>query len=229
MNGSYAGNDPIGKLVHDFKSEKSADMFYEELSKGVKHFKETEGGRKANNFNRDRGEIKMNKTNHLPLYGVGPVIVWGQFVFTAISILLTCILDLKVPTIDVINLLFKAIGILLIAYGLYLDISAKLKSKIFKSVAENKLITDGVYGIVRNPVYSGALLACTGAVLIANNPILLIVPVICWLYMTLFLINTEEKWLKELYGQEYVSYCQKVNRCIPWFPKKVKTWHTVSW
>lgn len=47
VNGSYAGNDPIGKLVHDFRSEKSEDMFYEELSKGVKHFKETEGGRKA--------------------------------------------------------------------------------------------------------------------------------------------------------------------------------------
>jgi len=162
----------------------------------------------------------MNKTNHLPLYGVGPVIVWGQFIFTTISVLLTCIFDFKFPTVAVINLLFKAIGILLIAYGLYLDISAKLKSKIFKSVAENKLITDGVYGIVRNPVYSGALLACTGAVLIANNLILLMVPVICWLYMTLFLINTEEKWLKELYGKEYVSYCRKVNRCIPWFPKK---------
>lgn len=47
VNGSYVGNGPIGKLVHDFRSEKSADMFYEELSKGVKHFKETEGGRKA--------------------------------------------------------------------------------------------------------------------------------------------------------------------------------------
>lgn len=162
----------------------------------------------------------MRKTNHLPLYGVGPIIVWGQFIFTAISIILTCRFDFRFPTIHVINLLFKAIGILLIAYGLYLDVSAKLKSKIFESVAENKLITDGVYGIVRNPVYSGALLACTGVVLLANNLILLLVPVICWLYMTLFLINTEEKWLKELYGQEYVSYCQKVNRCIPWFPKK---------
>jgi len=162
----------------------------------------------------------MSKTNHLPLYGVGPIIVWGQFIFTAISVILTCIFDFKFPTVDVINLLFRVIGILLIAYGLYLDVSAKLKSKIFESVEENKLITDGVYGIVRNPVYSGALFACTGAVLIANNLILLIVPVICWLYMTFFLINTEEKWLKELYRQEYVSYCQKVNRCIPWFPKK---------
>ncbi len=156
----------------------------------------------------------------MPLYGVGPVIVWGQIAFTAASVLLTERYDFKFPAPRAIDLLFKAAGVLLIGSGLYLDLSAKLKSKIFKKVEENKLITDGVYGIVRNPVYSGALLACTGAVLIANNLILLIVPVICWLYMTIFLIKTEEKWLKELYGQEYVSYCQKVNRCIPWFPKK---------
>lgn len=162
----------------------------------------------------------MSKKNHLPLYGVGPIIVYGQFIFTAMSIILTYIFDLKFPAISVLNIIFKVIGILLIAFGLCLDLSAKFKSKIFKNVEDNKLITDGVYSIVRNPVYSCALLVCTGAVLVVNNLILLIVPVICWLYMTLFLIKTEEIWLKELYGQEYVSYCKKVNRCIPWFPKK---------
>lgn len=162
----------------------------------------------------------MNRENHLPLYGVGPIIVYGQFVFTAISIMLTYIFELGFLTISAFNILFRGIGILLIVSGIYLNLSAKLKSKLFKNVEDNKLITDGVYSIVRNPVYSGALLVCTGAVLIANNLILLIVPVICWLYMTLFLMKTEEKWLEELYGQEYVSYCKRVNRCIPWFPKQ---------
>lgn len=131
----------------------------------------------------------MSKKNHLPLYGVGPVIVYGQFIFTAISIIVAYIFDFKFPAVNVLAIIFKVIGILLIAFGLYLDLSAKLKSKLFKNVEENKLITDGVYSIVRNPVYSGALLACIGVVLIANNLILLIVPVICCLYMTLFLIK----------------------------------------
>lgn len=39
-------------------------------------------------------------------------------------------------------------------------------------------------------------------------------------YMTVFLINTEEKWLRKQYGQEYENYCKKVNRCIPWFSKE---------
>jgi hypothetical protein len=43
INGSYVGDDSIGKLIHDFKCKKSKDMYYAELADGVKHFKE-EGG-----------------------------------------------------------------------------------------------------------------------------------------------------------------------------------------
>jgi hypothetical protein len=46
VNGSYKGDDSIGKLIHDFGCKKSEEMFYPELAVGVKHFKETEGGRK---------------------------------------------------------------------------------------------------------------------------------------------------------------------------------------
>lgn len=46
VNGSYAGEDAIGKLMHDFGCKESKDIYYSELAKGVKHFKEEEGGRK---------------------------------------------------------------------------------------------------------------------------------------------------------------------------------------
>ena len=45
VNGSYKDdNDPVGKLMHDFRCVNSVDMFYPALSKQVKYFKETEGG-----------------------------------------------------------------------------------------------------------------------------------------------------------------------------------------
>ena len=155
--------------------------------------------------------------NHLPLVGVGPAIVFGQFGFTGISISLTYIFDVSFARVNVLRTPFLVIGIMLICLGVYLDLSAKLKSKMFQNVKENRLITDGVYAYTRNPVYSGAWLVCVGAVFIVNNLLLFIVPVICWAYMTFFLISTEEKWLKGLYGQEYIDYCKRVNRCIPWF------------
>jgi len=45
VNGGYKGNDAIGKLMHDFGCKESKDMYYPELAKGVRHFKE-EGGRR---------------------------------------------------------------------------------------------------------------------------------------------------------------------------------------
>ena len=36
-----------------------------------------------------------NIKEHLPLFGVGPIIVYGQLVFTAISIILTIFFDIK--------------------------------------------------------------------------------------------------------------------------------------
>lgn len=40
VNGSYQGEDAIGKLMHDFGCKESKDIYYPELAKGVKHFKE---------------------------------------------------------------------------------------------------------------------------------------------------------------------------------------------
>lgn len=44
VNGSYKGDDAVGRLMHDFGCKESKDMYYPELAKGLKHFKE-EGGR----------------------------------------------------------------------------------------------------------------------------------------------------------------------------------------
>ena len=48
VNGSYKDdNDPVGRLMHDFRCLSSADMFYPLLAREVEYFKETEGGREV--------------------------------------------------------------------------------------------------------------------------------------------------------------------------------------
>ena len=34
--------------------------------------------------------------------------------------------------------------------------------------------------------------------------------------LTIILINTEEKWLLDVYGEPYAQYKNNVNRLIPW-------------
>ena len=148
------------------------------------------------------------------------MIIAVQVLITAIGIIASYRGYFAAGKIELLNIPLKIAGIGLMVFGFFLNYSAKRKSKLFEMVAENKLITTGVYSIVRNPVYSAALLACTGAVCISNNLVLFLISVICWIYMTIFLKLTEEKWLTDLYGQEYIEYCKKVNRCIPWFPKR---------
>lgn len=46
VNGSYKGEGKIAQLIEDFHQRESEDMHYKALADGVRHFKETEEGRK---------------------------------------------------------------------------------------------------------------------------------------------------------------------------------------
>ena len=77
----------------------------------------------------------MNNNNkHLPLFGVGPVIVYGQVLITAIAIWLTYVFDVGFASFDILRIPFLVVGILLIIFGFYLDLSANFLKGVFRSV-----------------------------------------------------------------------------------------------
>ena len=111
-------------------------------------------------------------------------------------------------------------GGLLILMGGGVWFTGALRSDMDTSITENKLQTKGIYSWVRNPMYSGCWMMIVGTTFMWHNAWTLVLPLIDWAIMTIALINTEEKWLLDLYGKEYAEYKKRVNRCIPWFPKK---------
>lgn len=153
---------------------------------------------------------------HLPVYGVGPFYGVGIIAATAGGILLSRSGPLAAGRIPVLRLPFFIAGLALLALGFV--VWAKAAFRIDKYITANRLCTDGIYAFVRNPCYSGILLMCTGALLLANDLFLLPLPFVYWLVLTVLMKHTEEKWLYDLYGQEYLDYCKRVNRCIPWPP-----------
>ena len=178
--------------------------------------------------------MKQSQKIHLPVMGVGPVYVVSIVIVTIIAILfgrttgniadqsasqvftLTDVFPPHTP----LSVFLAILGILVILLGLIIYIHA-IKIKITKAIKENRLLTTGVYSIARNPIYSAWLLLCTGALLCSGSLILaLLFFLIFWLYLTILMKHTEEKWLTKLYGAPYIEYCKKVNRCLPWFPKK---------
>ena len=159
--------------------------------------------------------------NHLPVYGVGPF--YGTFIIalTVLGIILSRIELLSRGDINQCQILFIIIGIFFVITGLLIWFPAAFGSrKIDNYIVKNNLCTDGIYGIVRNPCYSGIMFACTGVLIIAHNLFLLVLPFIYWLTMTILMKETEEIWLSNMYGQNYVNYCKRVNRCIPWFSRE---------
>lgn len=164
----------------------------------------------------------VSKQEHLPMIGVGPIIVIPQLIITAVAILMSEMGKIYSRQIEGLKIPFVIIGMALIILGAWMWFSSNFVSKIDVYIKENNLVTTGVYAMVRNPIYSAFFLVCIGVIFIESNISLFVLPVIYYVYMTVFLVKTEEKWLRKLYGQEYEEYCRNVNRCIPWIHLKKK-------
>ena len=158
---------------------------------------------------------------HLPILGVGPLYVVTIILTTIISITLSATGIIPVITFANFQWIFILIGILCFIIGITLWLKAVIIDRLDAHIIKNELVTTGVYAYVRNPVYSAFMFVCTGVLLIYGNLVLLVLPIIYWGFMTVLMKLTEEKWLEDLYGKEYVQYRQRVNRCIPWKRKEV--------
>jgi len=159
--------------------------------------------------------LKKENKKHLPLFGVGPIYVGLILILTIVFIILSVKEIIPYYQLSFLRIPFIIIGVLLIILGIYIWIQGAIKSKIDDNILKNKLVTTGIYSYTRNPLYTSFIFIFTGILFIMNNLWLLILPFIYWLLLTIFMINTEEKWLLNLYGKEYKDYCERVNRCIP--------------
>ena len=158
---------------------------------------------------------------HLPILGVGPLYVVTIILMTIISITLSATGIIPVITFANFQWIFILIGILCFIIGITLWLKAVIIDRLDTHIIKNELVTTGVYAYVRNPVYSAFMFVCTGVLLIYGNLVLLVLPIIYWGFMTVLMKLTEEKWLEDLYGKEYIQYRQRVNRCIPWKGKEL--------
>ncbi len=154
----------------------------------------------------------------LPLFGIGPYMIFGMGAANLMGIILFGYIFrigiLKSPWI----MIFRIVGTILIISGIFIWFIGAVRSDMDDHIESNKLKTNGIYAWVRNPMYSGWWIAFTGITFMWHNIWMLVLPVINWIIMTITLINSEEKWLSDLYGAEYETYKTKVNRCIPWKP-----------
>lgn len=160
------------------------------------------------------------KKDHLLVLGVGPAYVITITVLTVACITLSKLGILPYLRIRATIAVMHSVGTAFLIVGIWLWVSAAIKEKIREKIIANQLVTSGVYALVRNPIYSAFAFVMSAAALISSNLYLIPLPLVFWLLLTVMVQATEEKWLLAQFGDEYKEYCKRVNRCIPWFPKR---------
>jgi len=115
--------------------------------------------------------------------------------------------------------LVTIVGALLIVAAAVFLVAAFRKIGVIPSEipegARKGLITTGIYGIVRNPIYTANVAMALGLALVFRGLYgLVYVPVVCILFALITIF--EEKDLLQIYGDQYMQYMKKVPyRFIP--------------
>jgi protein-S-isoprenylcysteine O-methyltransferase Ste14 len=78
----------------------------------------------------------------------------------------------------------------------------------------SSLVTDGVFGISRNPIYVGDLFILAALVVWLGNLLNIVLLVVFAWYITTFQIQPEERALSALFKEQYSSYCSRVRRWL---------------
>ncbi|MDQ3284095.1 MAG: isoprenylcysteine carboxylmethyltransferase family protein [Acidobacteriota bacterium] len=80
---------------------------------------------------------------------------------------------------------------------------------------DHRIISHGIYSIVRHPSYSGAVLSFAGFGIALRNWASLVILTLGALFAFSYRIAIEERALVEAFGEEYRAYAKKTKRLIP--------------
>lgn len=81
---------------------------------------------------------------------------------------------------------------------------------------QTELVTEGIYGISRNPAFLGFDLVYIGILLMFFNLGLFLISAFAILMLHFQIVNVEEDFLISAFGEKYVDYKKRVHRYIGW-------------
>lgn len=88
-----------------------------------------------------------------------------------------------------------------------------------KRVYAADLVTEGLFGVSRNPLYLGNLLICVGMFLMHGNPYVFLFGTAVYVFVYVCIVEAEEAYLGEKFGPAYRAYAADVPRWIPKFSR----------
>jgi protein-S-isoprenylcysteine O-methyltransferase Ste14 len=84
-----------------------------------------------------------------------------------------------------------------------------------KKVYAEDLVTEGMFGICRNPLYVGNLLIYSAVFLMHGDPWVVSIGIASFLFIYQCIVYAEEDYLQRKFGDGYKAYCADVPRWLP--------------
>ena len=130
-----------------------------------------------------------------------------------------CILNTYYPIKKILIYPWNLLGIIFILNGILIIFTSIFQLKKAKTTISptelaltSSLVTSGIFQYTRNPIYLGFLVILFGISFILENLSPWIIPFVFYIYITIFQIKPEEKFLYSKFGELYSEYKKKVPR-----------------
>jgi protein-S-isoprenylcysteine O-methyltransferase Ste14 len=140
-------------------------------------------------------------------------------VWVALQLIIMALIVLS-PKVEaiVLPLWLRVVGVVVILCGGLLGTFGVLSlgsnlTPFPKPKAGGYLVSNGVYGLVRHPIYSGLILGSLGWALLTDTLLGVVLAIVLFLFFDLK-SRREERWLVESYP-DYSAYQKKVKKLVP--------------
>lgn len=136
-----------------------------------------------------------------------------------IHIIFAYVLSWLIPLPLTVPPVFQMVGFMLVIVGFLLGVAALIAFRRAGTTLQPRglvahLVTSGIYGFTRNPVYLGFLLIVIGISLDSGSFWgILLAPVLIILFNQL-VIRPEEDYLASRFGEQFSQYKEKVRRWL---------------
>lgn len=123
---------------------------------------------------------------------------------------------LPIPVLEKALLKYTGIALCVITFGWVVLAQNDMKKSWrigIDSGEKTELVTRGLFGISRNPIFFGMLLALLGLFLMTPNAIALVLLVAGYILIQIQ-VRLEEEYLYQQHGQAYLSYKARVRRFL---------------
>ncbi len=159
----------------------------------------------------ERKRDLASSTRGIVLQGLAYALVWAvpRRMFTSI-----------VPMGKPVEIALDCVTVFLAIGSVWMVLAAvralgKQWAVVARVVEGHKLVTEGPYRLVRNPIYTGMLGMMLATGLAISDWIALVAAVLLFTVGTWIRVRSEERLLRETFGAEFEAYARRVPAVLP--------------